>query len=92
MSVKSILAKAFANIIYHKTQKWANNPVETQQKVFNNLIKEAKNTQFGLDHNFTSIKSFEDFAKQVPIRDYEDLKPYIERVVKGEKNILWKEM
>jgi hypothetical protein len=92
MSIKSILAKAFANIIYRKTQKWANNPVEIQQKVFNNLIKDAQNTQFGLDHNFANIKSFDDFAKQVPIRDYEDLKPYVEKVIKGEKNILWKDI
>lgn len=92
MSIKSILAKVFANIIYHKTQKWANNPVETQQKIFNNLIKDAKSTVFGIDHNFATIKSYEDFSKQVPVRDYEDLKPYVERVVKGEKNILWKDI
>ena len=90
MSVKSILAKAFAKIIYHKTQRWIKNPVETQQKVFNNLIQEAKHTQFGVDHNYASIKTYEDFAINVPIRDYEDLKPYVEKVILGEENILWK--
>lgn len=90
MSIKSIAAKIFAKSIHKKTQKWASNPVETQQKVFNDLIRQAKNTQFGKDHKFNAIKTFEDFAKQVPIRDYEQLKPYVDRVVKGEENILWK--
>ncbi|WP_298117726.1 GH3 auxin-responsive promoter family protein [Flavobacterium sp.] len=90
MSIKSIAAKIFAKKIHKQTQKWASNPVETQQKVFNDLIRQAKETQFGKDHNFNSIKTFEDFAKQVPIRDYEELKPYVDRVVKGEENILWK--
>ena len=90
MSVKSIAAKLFAKSIYKKTQAWATNPVETQQKVFQDLIRQAKETQFGKDHDFASIKSFEDFAKQVPIRDYEELRPYIDKVVKGEVNILWK--
>ncbi len=90
MSIKSIAAKIFAKSIHNKTQKWALNPVETQQKVFNDLIRQAKETQFGKDHKFNEIKTFEDFAKQVPIRDYEELKPYVDRVVKGEENILWK--
>lgn len=90
MSIKSILAKLFAKNIYKKTQAWANNPIETQRKVFLDLIQQAKNTQFGKDHHFDQLKKVEDFAKNVPIRDYEDLKPYIDKVVKGEENILWK--
>jgi len=90
MSLKSIAAKIFAQRIYKKTQAWANSPVETQKAVFQNLIQEAKQTEFGKDHSFAQIKTFEDFANQVPIRDYEDLKPYVDRVVKGEENILWK--
>ena len=90
MSIKSIAAKIFAKYIYNKTQKWATNPVETQQKVFWDLIHHAEKTQFGKDHYFFKINTFEDFAKQVPVRDYESLKPYIEKVVKGEENILWR--
>jgi hypothetical protein len=90
MSITSIAAKLFAKSIHNKTQKWASNPVETQQKVFNDLIRQAKETQFGKDHKFNKIKTFKDFANQVPIRDYEELKPYVDRVVKGEENILWK--
>ena len=90
MSLKSVAAKLFAQKIYKKTQAWANSPIETQKAVFLNLINEAKQTQFGKDHHFDEIKNFEDFTKQVPVRDYEGLKPYVDRVVKGEENVLWK--
>ena len=88
-TLKALAAKVFAKIIYNKTQKWASHPVETQKEVFENLIASAKNTQFGKDHDFALIHSYEDFISNVPIRDYEDLKPYVERVVKGESDILW---
>jgi hypothetical protein len=90
MSIKSLAAQLFAKIIHNKTQKWASNPVATQQKVLEDLIRQAKNTQFGQDHHFSQIKTTVDFAKHVPIRDYEELKPYVDRVVQGEENILWK--
>jgi hypothetical protein len=90
MSLKSFFATIFAQQIYRKTQLWANNPIATQQQVFEDLIRQAKNTQFGTDHHFDQIKTFEDFAKVVPVRDYEGLKPYVDKVVKGEENILWK--
>ncbi|MFN3967404.1 GH3 auxin-responsive promoter family protein [Flavobacterium sp.] len=90
MSIKSIAAKLLAKSIYKKTQAWASKPVETQQKVLNHLISQAKFTLFGNDHDFLNIKTFEDFAAKVPIRDYEELRPYVDKVVKGEENILWK--
>jgi phenylacetate-coenzyme A ligase PaaK-like adenylate-forming protein len=90
MSLKSFLAKQFAKSIYKKTKSWTDNPVETQQKVFEDIIRQAKNTQFGIDHRFDSINTFHDFSKKVPIRDYEALKPYVDRVVQGEENVLWK--
>ncbi len=90
MSIKSVLAKPFAKIIYNKVQKWANYPVKTQEKVFQDLIAEATSTAFGRDHDFVSINSHADFVKRVPIRDYEALKPYVDRVVAGESDVLWK--
>jgi phenylacetate-coenzyme A ligase PaaK-like adenylate-forming protein len=90
MSLKSFLAKQFAKSIYKKTKAWANNPVETQQTVFKDIIRQAKNTQFGIDHHFDNINTFQDFSKNVPIRDYEALKTYVDRVVQGEENVLWK--
>lgn len=90
MSLKSFFAKIFAHYIYRKTHDWASKPIETQQRVFEDLIRQARNTQFGIDHSFKQIKSFEDFSKNVPVRDYEGLKSYVDKVVKGEENILWK--
>ncbi|GHC44417.1 GH3 auxin-responsive promoter family protein [Ulvibacter litoralis] len=89
MSLKSIGAKIFAKTAVSRINKWANNPVETQQKVFKSLLKEAKNTHFGKDHGFDTINSYSDFAKQVPMRDYEALRNYVDRVVAGEEDILW---
>ncbi len=90
LSIKSALSKPFAFIVKKSILKWANAPFETQQTVFNDLIVESVHTQFGKDHDFINIKSHTDFVKRVPIREYEDLKPYIERVVSGAEDILWK--
>lgn len=89
MNLKSVLAKVFAARINKKVQKWAQNPIETQEQVFKTLIAQAVNTAFGNDHDFKGINSHADFVNRVPIRDYEALKPYVERVVSGEENVLW---
>ena len=89
MSIKSFLSLPFANYIVLKNRKWKNNAVNTQNKVLKNLIKSAKNTEFGKDHSFSEIKNYSDFKKQVPIRSYEDLLEYIEKIKIGEENILW---
>ena len=70
MSLKAFAAKIFANRIAKKTDKWVKQPVKTQQKVFNQLITEAKNTVFGREHGFDTIKSHQEFTERVPIRDY----------------------
>ncbi len=64
--------------------------VQDQQSIFNNLIKVAAKTEFGKEHHFETIKTPEDFAKQVPVRDYEAFKPYIEKIKQGKHNVLWK--
>lgn len=89
MSVKAFAAKLFAKKIQRKVDQWAKNPVATQEKVFEYLIEKAKNTVFGQDHQFSDIKSHKDFVAKVPIRDYEALRPYVDRMVAGESNILW---
>ncbi len=89
MSIKSFAAKLFAGYIKRKTYKWAANPVETQQKVFKELVSKASQTAFGKDHQFESIQTYDDFQKRVPIRDYEELKHYFDKVVAGEEDILW---
>ena len=88
--IKSILSKIFAAIVRKKIDRWANAPFATQEKVFQSLIAQAKDTAFGRDHRFAEIKTYADFVERVPIRDYEALRPYIDRVVEGEKDVLWK--
>lgn len=70
MSLKSFGAKLFASVVRKKIDSWAKNPIETQQKVFQELIKNAQNTSFGKDHRFSEIKSHSDFVKNVPVRDW----------------------
>ncbi len=92
MNTKSILAKPFAKAVRKRVYKWAADPVRTQEKVFKKLVRTASKTTFGRDHNFGQIKSYDDFKKNVPIRDYEGLKSYIELILKGQSDVLWKGM
>lgn len=89
MSIKSFSAKIFAYYIRKKINKWASNPIEVQEEVFKDLIHKAASTKFGKDHDFSSIKSYQDFAKKVPVRDYEELRFYVDKMVAGEEDILW---
>ncbi|AOR28324.1 gh3 auxin-responsive promoter [Formosa sp. Hel1_33_131] len=89
-SIKAFVAKLYAARIYNKINRWASNPIETQERVFQSLISDASDTQFGRDHNFKNIKTHADFVKHVPVRDYEALKSYVEKMVAGEEDILWK--
>jgi len=89
MSIKSILSLPFANYIVSKNKKWKNDALSYQTKIFYNLIKNGKDTLFGKEHDFSSINTYSDFKKRVPINDYEGLSRYIEKIKNGEKNILW---
>jgi hypothetical protein len=90
MYLKSLLAKPFANYVFSKTKKWMLSAVEDQENLLKSLVKSAKSTEFGKEHAFESIQSYDDFKRQVPIRDYEDIKPYIEKIKQGKHNILWR--
>ena len=89
ISIKSFFAKIFAAHVTKKINTWASKPIETQDKVFKSLIETAKHTTFGKDHHFSSINNHEDFVKKVPVRDYENLKSYVNQVVDGKSDILW---
>jgi len=90
MKIKSFLAKPFASYISKQIKKGMETAVEDQLTIFNQLIKDAAKTEFGKEHGFADIKTYEDFIKQVPIRDYEAFKVYIERIKEGKHNVLWK--
>ncbi|MFY0673717.1 MAG: GH3 auxin-responsive promoter family protein [Bacteroidia bacterium] len=66
-----------------------NRPIEVQQKVFDRLLNDARNTLFGIDHGFHEIDSLDEFKKAVPVRDYEGIKPYIHKALEGQSDILW---
>ena len=89
MGVKGFFAKILAARAVRKIQVWAQDPITTQQRVFKSLIQGAKHTEFGKDHNFDQIQNHKDFAAQVPVRDYEALRPYVDKMVAGTANVLW---
>lgn len=89
MGIRSVLAKPFASYVASQTRQWASAPVLCQQKTLSQLVGKASSTVFGSDHHFDDIKDHDSFKQRVPIRDYEDLRPYIHRVTEGEANVLW---
>ncbi len=90
MGFKSFVSVPFAKIVAKKIIKWSSNPFETQQKVFESLVDTGKNTAFGKEHNYQDIRDYNDFKKHVPISVYEDIKPFIIRIMNGESDVLWK--
>ena len=89
MGIRSILSKPLAKWIVYDQKKWALNPGKFQSTLFRKLIKSGSKTQFGRDHQFDEIRNHTDFTQRVPIRDYEELKPYINEILKGKKDVLW---
>lgn len=89
MGFRSAIIRPFANNIARSIDHWSADAVARQEKILHNLISGAANTAFGRDHNLGDVRNYDDFKKAVPIRDYEDLKKYVERVKNGETNVLW---
>ena len=90
MNIKSLLARPFAGFIYNKIKKEAKTAVEDQEAILHSLIKDARNTEFGKEHDFNKISTYEEFKQAVPIRDYEGFKNYIALIKEGRQNVLWK--
>ena len=90
MKIKSFLAKPFAAYVHKQIKKSMATAVADQESIFQQLIKTAVNTDFGKEHSFAKIKTHEDYAAQVPIRDYEDFRSYIDSIKQGKHNVLWK--
>lgn len=89
MGFRSVLAKPFASIIDSQTKKWSIQPGFHQKRILKSIVQKASTTRFGKDHGFNSIANYEEFKKQVPIRDYEELKPYFDSVAAGQPDVLW---
>ncbi len=83
------LISVYLELRYRQIQNFMDNPHEIQRALFNQIIAAGTDTEYGKQYSFDKLKNAEDFASKVPITDYEDLKPYIERMMMGEKSILW---
>jgi len=73
----------------HQIELFKKYPLEVQNEVLINLLKNAENTEFGKKYNFSSIKDYSSFSNNIPLTDYENFLKYIERSIKGESNIFW---
>jgi hypothetical protein len=89
MGFKSFIIKPFSRAVARRIDRWAGKSVEAQQRVFEQLIKQGRATAFGMDHHFDRINSYEAFREETPVRDYEGIKAYIERIKNGESSVLW---
>ena len=87
--LKRFFARIFAFIVISKIKNSYYKAPEIQKKTLRKLVEKAKNTNFGIEHNFNEIKYHEDFIKRVPVRDYEQIKKYISRIKNGELDVLW---
>ncbi len=81
--------KGFIKLRQSAIDNFMHNPIDTQQQVFNHLIGSAQFTEYGKKYDFEHINSIVDFKKNVPINDYESLKPFVQRIFEGNQNILW---
>jgi len=89
MGLKSLLSLPFAKQIVKKNSKWKKNAVKVQNTLLLSLVSQAKNTKFGKDHNFSEISNYSDWKKNIPVRDYEELKIYVQEIIDGKKDVLW---
>ena len=86
---KKIFAKIFAFFVVSKIKKSYPNAAQIQINTLQNLINKAKKTKFGIEHQFHKINSVEEYIDKIPIRDFEDIKSYIDEIKKGTDDVLW---
>lgn len=89
MGIKSLLIRPYADFVSYKVRQWSEKPLEAQEKILKSITSVASGTAFGKAHGFENIKNYDDFKRQVPLRSYEELKPFIEKCMQGEKDVLW---
>jgi len=89
MGFRSVLSKPLAAWVNAEQNKWSSHPSKSQQKMLQILLTKGSKTLFGKDHRLATVHNYQEFKEAVPIRDYEGLKPYVEKIIAGEKDILW---
>ena len=89
MKLLSPAISQLARLRLWSIEQWMNDPVTTQFTVWQDLLSAGQYTDFGRKHGFARIQSLAEYKKRVPIQEYSDLKPYIERMMQGEDHVLW---
>lgn len=89
MGWKSTVIRPYAAHLSRQIKKWKGTAVADQKATLIRLMRKASQTAFGSDHGFSEIKSHQDFIERVPVRDYEQLRTYVDRMVDGQPDILW---
>ena len=90
MGLKSFFSIPYARYHASRLKKVHVSAIHAQSIIFHNLLEGGKETLFGQDHNFSKIKTYQDFKNSVPIRDYEESKKYIDLIIDGRKDVLWR--
>ncbi len=90
MGIKAVISRPVAGLAMKKFYRAYQNPVVSQLAVMQQLLDQASVTAFHKDHHLKDVKTYADFSAAVPVRDYEQFIPYIDRIKKGEKDVLWK--
>ena len=89
MGLKSFVVRIAASVIAHKIHRDRDNALQDQKRLMHRLISKAKNTVFGVEHSFSAISNYTDFKRNIPVRDYEDYRHYIDEIINGKKDVLW---
>jgi hypothetical protein len=89
MSLKSAIARPYARLVTRAVMRRALDPVATQRKVLVGLLGSGRGTAFGRDHGLDAVADHAGLVQAVPLRDYEGFRPYIERIIAGERDVLW---
>lgn len=90
MKIKSFLARPFAGYVYKNIQRSKATALADQEQTLRQLLKTGRNTVFGKEHQLNEVHSYEEFRQAVPLRDYEQLRPWIDQIIEGKHNVLWK--
>jgi GH3 auxin-responsive promoter len=89
MKLLSPAISKLARMRLWRIENWSSHPVAVQREVLQDLVTAAQYTGFGRKYNFSKLFTLKEFKKNVPIHEYDDIKPYILRMMNGEDNILW---
>lgn len=89
MKLLSKTISFLARLRYKQIHNWINHPAAAQRHVLQSLISDAQYTAFGKKYAFAKLFTIKEFKERVPLHEYDDMRPYIDRMMEGEENVLW---